>query len=144
MQPQQETIFYQDTSPVFISSNRAVFFNNIYLTNGIVSVSTEEVKPNRGNELAIAFIGILLVIAACFGLISPHLTINAILGWAALFIFSIVLLLLGLFRYFNATPHYALVIGNPSGKSRVVISPDHDYINVLQNALNQALLNRIN
>jgi hypothetical protein len=65
-QQQQEVVFYQDTSPVFISSSRAVFFNQTFLTRNIISVSIVEVKQYRGGEISFSLVGIVLLLVASF------------------------------------------------------------------------------
>jgi predicted phage tail protein len=137
-QQQQEVVFYQDTSPVFISSSRAVFFNQTFLTRNIISVSIVEVKQYRGGEISFSLVGIVLLLVASFFLTITKFNSSGETGIFGLLMLGIGLTIYGVFRYITLEPHYALEIATPAGKEKVIVSPNLGYITTLQNALNQA------
>ena len=58
-----ETIYYQDAS-VFISSTRAVFYNQTFFIKNISSVSIEEVENKDRTPIVLIIGGLVL---SCFG-----------------------------------------------------------------------------
>lgn len=140
MQPQQqqETVFYQDASPVFISSQRAVFFEQTFIMRNIVSVSMAKVKYYYLNEGFYLILGLALFF---WGIKTPMTEPVLALGLVGS---GFLLLLAGAILILRVKPSYALLIGSAGGQVEAVTSKDAQYITRLVNSVESALLYRGN
>jgi hypothetical protein len=144
-QPQtaQEVVFYQDASPVYISSTRAILLNQTYILRNVASVSMERTPRKHSSEI------VLLIMGLVIGYIGVELATKytsygtASTIWAVLFLLvSIALIIRGIYQFLKGKPLYALVVGVPM-PVKTIVSENPDYITMLVNTLNTALTYRV-
>lgn len=136
----QETNYYQDQM-VFFSSKRFIISGQTFMPNSIISVNTKQVPGSRGLAWVILAVGMICLFLGISLANSPAL----IKGNPTNIIFiiaGVVLCLAGGFKFINTAPHFALVLGTTGGYIEPIKSPDFNYINHLQNIINQILYNR--
>lgn len=138
-QQQQETVFYQDASPVYISSQRIIVFNQMFVTKSVVSVSMGTLYPHRWFEILLMVSGLFL---ALVGLTGIGQTNSATIFFPLLYGLGAVGL--AVFIWKSKRIRYALLIGNAGGQTQAVVSTNPDYIGNLVNSINTALRYSIN
>ncbi len=135
-QPIQETIYYQDQSPIFISSLRVIINNQTFLTRNIVSVSIYTLGPNYLFEILSFFAGLILS-----GVGFANFVRDENNPWVPLY-FGIMLIGLAIFLFKSKKVRYALAIDTGNGPFPAFISPNQEYITTLVNVINSILLSR--
>jgi len=131
----QETVFYQDPYPVFISPSRVVIGPKTYITHNITSIGMASIPPTKGPVMAFAIIGfILLAGGLVFVFLNPTVAVGLLLVGAPLAIIGLTILSF-------AKPRYALklVIAGGNNEFDVLVSPSQSYIQNIVNAINMAL-----
>jgi hypothetical protein len=143
-QAPQEVVFYQDASPVYISSSRAIFFGQTFILRNIASVSLERTPRKHTSEIVLLVIGIILFyVGIQFGTkYAVEGTIIVIYG-AFFLLVGVALIVLSIYQFLKLKPLYALVIGSPGGTVKTVISENTEYLTMLMNTLNYALTSRV-
>lgn len=125
-----EQTFYSDDSGIRITGTRAIFNKTTYSMANISSIRTAEYPPKRAGAIWTIIIGIILFIIG--------LSANV----AALTVFGIIILLLGVLWAWKARGEYHIMITSASGEASAVKSKNKEYINKIAQAMNEAIIHR--
>ncbi|HKO01646.1 MAG TPA: DUF6232 family protein [Thermoanaerobaculia bacterium] len=126
-----EVSVYQD-STIAITNLRAMLQGKTYAMANITSVSMFTQYASKLPGVVIAVLGGLIVL---IGLPSTQMR-------GCFMIFGVVLLLAGIGVYRAAQNMYFVRIGSASGETNALQSRDHEYIQKIVNAMNEAIVRR--
>lgn len=135
--PRGERTYYSQGG-VTITSTRAVVGATTYAMANITSVSMGVVPPSRGGGIALAILGIIVLV--CSGGISFEPSLSTVVTVGGLV--GVGLLVLGIILAVRAKAQYVVKIGSASGESNLLSSPNQRYIRAIVDAMSNAIVDR--
>ncbi|WP_300491635.1 DUF6232 family protein [Flavobacterium sp.] len=120
----EEQVYYEDAT-VTVTQARYIATNKTYAMRNVSSVVAFKIVRSRKTAIALAIMGILMLISG-----------------ETLRIYGIALAVIGIIWYFLIKDEYAVRIGTNAGEANSIISTDETYIKKIVSALNQAIVNR--
>jgi hypothetical protein len=134
-QPPQETIYYQDPSPVFISSVRVILANQTFVMRNIGSVAMVQLPPSRTPGIVLVVVGLVIGLIGARG-IALALSSGAMLSATIFLVVGLGIITLGCSMFFIGKPIYALLIGSMGGQIKTITSQNPEYISHLVSTIN--------
>jgi len=138
-QQQQEIVFYQDASPIMITSQRLVLGGQTYLNRNVSSVNLTQKAPAKGFFFTLVIIGFITVLVGLGMMVFiPNIGFLYFLPMLA----GLTVALVGIGLINSATPIFALRLGLGGAEKEVLTSKDYNYLGAVANTINVALTYR--
>jgi hypothetical protein len=149
--PAREKVYYNQDD-VKITTTRAIFGSKTYAVNGMTSVRTITISPNRTGPILLLIVGILF--SGCCGLSTLGLMANsdggkegaappAAIAFSLLFVFfGLIMAGLGVALLLTQKPTYAILVCTSASEHQAYVSRDREEIDEIDDALNQAFMDR--
>jgi hypothetical protein len=120
---------YYSRDGVKITNTRFIVENTTYPINGITSVRTSEIPPNKTGSIFLIVLGAILTLLG-FSSNGSNITIA-----------GVIFIVIGIIWLMSLKTWYALRISTSAGEKDAVTSKDEDYIRHIA-ALNEAIIHR--
>jgi hypothetical protein len=137
-QPVIETTFYQDPTPIYITSTRVILGEQTFILRNIAIVSIKELRNYHIWAITMLLCGIVFTIGSLVALISQF-SVRTLTGAGPILIISILFIWVASLIFNSSKPYYALIIGVNGTQNKTIVSTDPAYISMLVNRINFAL-----
>lgn len=130
--PIPERVFY-DAGGVKVTNTRFMVSNQTYAMSGITSVTTIVESPSRKGPIIMILIGVLGVIGTFTSQQQPP---------PGIFVFLAALIAIGVWWWTRKKSTYHIVLKSASGEQRPISDKNHQFIEDVVGALNEAIVHR--
>ena len=122
-----EQIFFSG-GDVQVTRTRVIVGNQTYPVNGITSIRTAHIPPNRLGSVLAGILGLLVLFTSQGNLQN--------------IIFGLVLIGVAVLLWIKAKHTYSIFFGTAGGEKQALSSADADYVNRVAGAVDEALIAR--